>query len=207
MTDFWTADRIETLRTKKAEGLSATEIAYRLGDNCTRNMVIGKLHRLGISQPEKADDWTAEQLATLKRMHVEGADYADIAVACGRSASSCRQKASRIGLGSRGHNTFRRSAKPASGDRKPAWNFKRKVIDGMEEPSTDGAVDLLAMTGCKWPVSPDDCAKDEHRFCNHPKEELKSYCPYHEAMKRAAPVPKAEVKRFKVPTSLLRAVA
>ena len=44
----WTTDRIQTLSKLWLEGLSASEIARQLG-GVTRNAVIGKVHRLGLS--------------------------------------------------------------------------------------------------------------------------------------------------------------
>ena len=44
----WTEDRVEILKKLWAEGLSASQIAGRLG-GVTRNAVIGKVHRLGLS--------------------------------------------------------------------------------------------------------------------------------------------------------------
>lgn len=44
----WTDARVETLKTLWREGLSAAQIAGRLG-GVTRNAVIGKIHRLGLS--------------------------------------------------------------------------------------------------------------------------------------------------------------
>ncbi|WP_031550070.1 GcrA family cell cycle regulator [Parvularcula oceani] len=44
----WTEDRVETLKTLWSEGLSASQIAGRLG-GVTRNAVIGKVHRLGLA--------------------------------------------------------------------------------------------------------------------------------------------------------------
>ena len=44
----WTEDRVEILTKLWAEGLSASQIANRLG-GVTRNAVIGKVHRLGLS--------------------------------------------------------------------------------------------------------------------------------------------------------------
>lgn len=44
----WTEDRVDTLKKLWAEGLSASQIATRLG-GVTRNAVIGKVHRLGLS--------------------------------------------------------------------------------------------------------------------------------------------------------------
>ncbi|WP_439817012.1 GcrA family cell cycle regulator [Zavarzinia sp. CC-PAN008] len=43
----WTDERISTLKHLWEQGLSASQIAARLGD-VTRNAVIGKVHRLGL---------------------------------------------------------------------------------------------------------------------------------------------------------------
>src|SRR5688572_32066161 len=45
----WTEDRVEVLKRLWNEGLSASQIAGRLGYGVTRNAVIGKVHRLGLS--------------------------------------------------------------------------------------------------------------------------------------------------------------
>ena len=44
----WNDERVELLKRLWAEGLSASQIASRLG-GVTRNAVIGKVHRLGLS--------------------------------------------------------------------------------------------------------------------------------------------------------------
>lgn len=44
----WTEDRVELLKKLWMEGLSASQIANRMG-GVTRNAVIGKVHRLGLS--------------------------------------------------------------------------------------------------------------------------------------------------------------
>jgi GcrA cell cycle regulator len=55
----WTDERVETLKKLWLEGLSASQIAKQLG-GVTRNAVIGKVHRLGLSgratpsQPQRA---------------------------------------------------------------------------------------------------------------------------------------------------------
>ena len=49
----WTEDRVELLKKLWADGLSASQIAGELG-GITRNAVIGKVHRLGLSGRAKA---------------------------------------------------------------------------------------------------------------------------------------------------------
>jgi GcrA cell cycle regulator len=44
----WNDQRVETLKKLWAEGLSASQIAMRLGADLSRNAVIGKVHRLGL---------------------------------------------------------------------------------------------------------------------------------------------------------------
>lgn len=45
----WTDDRVELLKTLWGAGKTAAEIAKELGEGLTRNAVIGKAHRLGLS--------------------------------------------------------------------------------------------------------------------------------------------------------------
>jgi GcrA cell cycle regulator len=54
----WTDDRVEQLKKLWEAGLSASQIAAELG-NVTRNAVIGKVHRLGLSGRAKSPSSTA----------------------------------------------------------------------------------------------------------------------------------------------------
>ena len=51
----WTDERVETLKKMWGEGQSASQIAKELG-GVTRNAVIGKVHRLGLSNRTNAAD-------------------------------------------------------------------------------------------------------------------------------------------------------
>lgn len=59
----WTDDRVETLKRMWAEGQSASQIAKELG-GVTRNAVIGKVHRLGLSNRTETDEATAAPAPT-----------------------------------------------------------------------------------------------------------------------------------------------
>lgn len=50
----WTEERVEQLRKLWLDGLSASQIAAELAHGITRNAVIGKVHRLGLSGRVKA---------------------------------------------------------------------------------------------------------------------------------------------------------
>src|SRR5438552_17497774 len=54
----WSEDRVEQLKKLWEGGLSASQIAAELG-NVTRNAVIGKVHRLGLSGRAKAPSTAA----------------------------------------------------------------------------------------------------------------------------------------------------
>lgn len=56
--ETWTDDRVELLKKLWSDGLSASQIAAELG-GITRNAVIGKVHRLGLSGRAKAPSSTA----------------------------------------------------------------------------------------------------------------------------------------------------
>jgi GcrA cell cycle regulator len=50
-TNTWSNERVELLLTLFAEGLSARQIGNELG--CTRNAILGKIHRLGLWRSEE----------------------------------------------------------------------------------------------------------------------------------------------------------
>src|SRR3979411_1351286 len=54
----WTEERVELLKKLWADGLSASQIAAELG-GITRNAVIGKVHRLGLSGRAKSPSSSA----------------------------------------------------------------------------------------------------------------------------------------------------
>ena len=62
----WTDDRVATLTKLWADGLSASQIAAELG-GVTRNAVIGKVHRLGLSGRAKPANTSARKIKTATR--------------------------------------------------------------------------------------------------------------------------------------------
>jgi len=66
----WTDERIELLRNLWSEGHSASQIVEKLGEGATRNAVIGKAHRLGLSSrpsPVKTDSKKAKTAPARKK--------------------------------------------------------------------------------------------------------------------------------------------
>lgn len=62
----WTDDRVEQLKKLWEAGLSASQIAAELG-NITRNAVIGKVHRLGLSGRAKSPSSAAPRQRKVAR--------------------------------------------------------------------------------------------------------------------------------------------
>lgn len=69
----WNDERVDLLSKMWLEGRSASQIATELGGGVTRNAVIGKVHRLGLSgratkvaAPVTANDGTAETVVRLR---------------------------------------------------------------------------------------------------------------------------------------------
>jgi GcrA cell cycle regulator len=65
----WTDERVETLKKLWGEGLSASQIAAELG-GITRNAVIGKVHRLGLSGRAKSPTSAAPRPRKPRSQHV-----------------------------------------------------------------------------------------------------------------------------------------
>lgn len=60
----WTDERIELLQKMWLQGMSASKIASELADGLTRNAVIGKVYRLGLSGRGKAEPQPDEERPT-----------------------------------------------------------------------------------------------------------------------------------------------
>ena len=75
----WTEERVEMLKKLWADGLSASQIAAELG-GITRNAVIGKVHRLGLSGRAKSPSSSAPRprkprsstMMRVPRAHIRG---------------------------------------------------------------------------------------------------------------------------------------
>jgi len=77
----WTEERVALLKECWAEGLSASQIAERLGGGTTRNAVIGKAHRLGLAKrpsPIKRSPEGSQKAKTPRATPKKGATVLDL---------------------------------------------------------------------------------------------------------------------------------
>ena len=153
---LWTEEAVATLRKLHTEGLSAAQIARHLGNGCTRNAVIGKLHRLGMSRTPEAASITIS-LANSSR-----------AAAKAKPAAPAKP---RIGIAGRGA-TFEQAP--------DAPMPKLREVAATGEPAR---IMDAHFGGCRWPISdPGRGFMDETRFCCGPRRPGGNYCAEHHAI-------------------------
>lgn len=94
----WPADTVERLRTMRARGLTAAEIAVILGK--TEPAVAMKCAKLHIHSAagQNAKQWTADQIDELRDMYGRGFTALQIAKAMGRTLKSVYGQTYRLGL-------------------------------------------------------------------------------------------------------------
>lgn len=83
----WTDERVETLKRMWAEGLSASQIAKDLG-GVTRNAVIGKVHRLGLSNRTEGGEAPAAAAPAAEQQASATASAAAPSTARGKAAAN-----------------------------------------------------------------------------------------------------------------------
>jgi GcrA cell cycle regulator len=174
----WTDERVETLKKMWGEGQSASQIAKELG-GVTRNAVIGKVHRLGLSNRAGTTPAKAEAKPAPK----------------GEAKPKAEPKADTPKV------EPRVEAKPAAERAEPVQLPARKVIipAGQPLPPQPSAneispealasvreiekkspkISLMELTErtCKWPIG--DPATDDFWFCGLASQPGKPYCEAH----------------------------
>jgi GcrA cell cycle regulator len=187
----WTDERVETLKRMWAEGQSASQIAKELG-GVTRNAVIGKVHRLGLSNRVAGG-----------RDEDEGeAAPAAPQAAPARPEPAARPEAPRAAepAPARAPVADRPAAAPASGSNVTPLPVRKAIIPaGQPLPPQPSANEIspealasvrevekrarkltlmeLTERTCKWPIG--DPATDDFWFCGLPSLPGKPYCEAH----------------------------
>ncbi|TNC74631.1 GcrA family cell cycle regulator [Rubellimicrobium roseum] len=178
----WDDQRVETLKRMWAEGASASQIAKELG-GVTRNAVIGKVHRLGLSNrvvPAGREDGaeTAEDLIVEappvepEEAEPEPQPEPEL-VAAGADDEE----------GDENGSSFRRQIIPA-GQPLPPQPSANEISPEAQAAAlavekTARRLSLMELTEktCKWPVG--DPATPNFWFCGMPVQPGKPYCEAH----------------------------
>ncbi len=184
----WTDERVETLKKMWAEGQSASQIAKELG-GVTRNAVIGKVHRLGLSNrvggsKDEQDDDTPMATAKPEPAPKPAAEpRQDPVAAAPRPAVDRPAAASPSAPSNVTPLPIRKAIIPAGQPLPPqpsANEISPEALASVREVEKRAKrLTLMELTErtCKWPVG--DPATDDFWFCGLPSLPGKPYCEAH----------------------------
>ncbi len=153
----WTDERVETLKKLWLDGLSASQIAKHLG-GVTRNAVIGKVHRLGLSG-RAAPSQPAGTVFKAPRPARAPATVIPVA----RRAAPAPEP------------VVVQAAAPPEPAPVPEVQPQTQAITLPERGSA--TVLTLGARMCKWPIG--DPSSDEFTFCGRRSSEDGPYCAEH----------------------------
>ena len=182
----WTDERVETLKRMWAEGQSASQIAKELG-GVTRNAVIGKVHRLGLSNrngPESQETAAAgESAATSKPAKPAAAKPAPAEPAAPKEPAAAPQDAAPANAPSNAPVALRKPIVPA-GQPLPPQPGPNEIspealasVREVEKRARKLTLMELTEKTCKWPIG--DPATDDFWFCGLQAMPGKPYCEAH----------------------------
>ena len=179
----WSDERVAVLKKMWLDGNSASEIAKELG-NITRNAVIGKVHRLGLSNRDtnvsKAGATENKAIKAVKRGRPPKINKEP--KKRGRPQKIKEPKDFNKATTERGKSI------DASGTTRRSNDSKLEVVSDLSEETLKdllkvemkskkiSLMDLTERT-CKWPIG--DPATDAFWFCGHEAEPGKPYCKTH----------------------------
>jgi len=171
----WTDERIALLKKMWKDGKSAAEIAKTLGKGVTRNAVIGKAHRMGLSgrpSPIKKPTATAKKEPAKKEAPARKEILARKEVKPG-AAPLKKSVATPVVSGVKNNPLLKEMA--AQQQQQPKTPVK-------EIPPLNGGTALIDLSErmCKWPYG--DPQEDDFTFCGRGIRPGTPYCPDHAAM-------------------------
>ncbi len=196
----WTDERVELLKKMWNEGHSASQIAKELG-GVTRNAVIGKVHRLGLSnrtnsEPEAKPEPPASvppeaQEAPIPETDVEelipekepATPVVDLAQAKAERAAAAKAAEPEVAEPEEAPAYQPRAIIPAGQPLPPQPSANEIDPEALatvrEVEKTARKLSLLELTErtCKWPIG--DPATEEFWFCGLPVKAGKPYCEAH----------------------------
>lgn len=184
----WTDERVETLKKMWGDGQSASQIAKELG-GVTRNAVIGKVHRLGLSNRAGTAAAPAVKPAVKEKvaetLEAPAAKPAAAKPAPKVKASTAVAVKEELELDENGIpiSAARRAIIPAGQPLPPQPSANEISPEALAKVSevekTAKRLTLMELTEktCKWPVG--DPATDDFWFCGLAVQQGKPYCDAH----------------------------
>ena len=189
----WTPDRVENLKKMWSEGQSASQIATDLG-GVTRNAVIGKIHRLGLSnrgvhiQKEKRSIPINETapIRKIKKKSVREevkSNNSETGAQDNNDKSLDIQTSQKNPLNSYSQNISKPIIFTANQPLPPQPSNPEiseetlKNVKSLEKKSKKLSLMELTERTCKWPIGAP--ATEKFWFCGHTSEPGKPYCETH----------------------------
>lgn len=181
----WTDERVETLKKMWTEGQSASQIAKELG-GVTRNAVIGKVHRLGLSNRLGGARTDEDEALPEAAPQPEVELVAEPAAILAASAIDADEAEEADDLPQGGNVTplpVRKPIIPAGQPLPPqpsANEISPETLASVREIEKRARrLTLMELTErtCKWPIG--DPATDDFWFCGLPSQPGKPYCEAH----------------------------
>jgi GcrA cell cycle regulator len=159
----WTDERVELLRQLWLDGKSASQISSQLGLGVTRNAVIGKVHRLGLSGRTKTSAPAAPRIRQ-------------------RTAPIHRPSVpNRSGAASHGGGHAVRGNTALAFSAEPMLEMQPVVYDDVVVPiSLRVTIVELKESMCRWPLG--DPTSQEFRYCGSQSLGAGPYCSHHGKM-------------------------
>ena len=183
----WTDERVELLKKMWGEGQSASQIAKELG-GVTRNAVIGKVHRLGLSNrtttgAAKPDAKAAAPSAPKKPSKPKAAPPKAAAKVAEPAPGAEPETEVEVEAKPIPKSPARRAIIPA-GQPLPPQPSNNEIsaealakVSEIEKKAKRLTLMELTERTCKWPVG--DPATDDFWFCGLPTQSGKPYCEAH----------------------------
>ncbi len=175
----WTEERVETLKRMWAEGQSASQIAKELG-GVTRNAVIGKVHRLGLSNRAGGTPSATTAKPAAKEKPAKPAKPVRPAA---KKAEAAAEPAADAATETPAPTPARKPIIPAGQPLPPqpsANEISPEALETVREvEKTAKKLTLMELTErtCKWPIG--DPATEDFWFCGLPVQPGKPYCEAH----------------------------
>ncbi len=179
----WTDDRVELLKKMWGEGQSASQIAKELG-GVTRNAVIGKVHRLGLSNRSGGGGTSApSKPAAVKEAPAPKAPPAAAAPKPAAEPKPAAAPAPTPAVRPSNVTALRKPIAPAGQPLPPqpsANEISPEALAKVNEVEKHAKrISLMELTErvCKWPIG--DPATEDFYFCGLPVQQGKPYCEAH----------------------------
>ena len=188
----WTPDRVESLKKMWSKGQSASQIASNLG-GVTRNAVIGKIHRLGLSNRGNQTQKDSRSALINERTAIRKVKKKPVRdkVQSHNSATETHDNNKSVGIKAKSKEILKSYSQnmskpiiftanqplPPQPSTSEISEETLKNVKSLEKKSKKLSLMELTERTCKWPIG--DPATEKFWFCGHAAEPGKPYCETH----------------------------